>query len=365
MTALSYKEIEQTMKEHIVSNQSEITDFTEGSVISTIIEAVSRVVERLYVETKIGYSNNLRAIPYSLFGFSKKNGQKGAGVVKFTQNKVLDTDTVITLGTRVSVNGTLFFTTTAVGVIKAGDLESNEIPIIAENIGIQYNVVANKINTIESIVQSNVIAVTNPSPITGGTNIESDTEMLGRFKAYINGLQGTNMFGLKAAILNIPEVRSVYIKENFPPLDAYNFDIYVDDGSGGTLTTELNNKVKDVVYGDGTINNPGYKAVGLNCRIAPVTGVHVNVNIASIKIYRVSHLIAETEIKEAIQDEINKLTVGEDVQLTNLILRLMQISYVRDIAGLTLGDLEENENFEILDSQVARCGDINITLVDA
>jgi hypothetical protein len=69
--------------------------------------------------------------------------------------------------------------------------------------------------------------------------------MLRRFKYYINGLQGSNRYGIMAGVLGVEGVRSVSIDEHFPPKsNIYNFTVYVDDGTG-SLTENLKNTVTE------------------------------------------------------------------------------------------------------------------------
>ena len=187
---------------------SGLTDFNAGSNIMSIFEAIARPLEQGYIDTRNGYSNNLRAIPYSVFDFKQKKGQKAAVDVKFSRNSALSTVSLIPSGTRVS-NGSLIFTTTDVATIEEGETESNLVGAIAESIGLEYNVAANTITSIESNLSAEIIGVDNPYKAIGGTNEETQTEMLRRFKNYINGLQGSNRYGLKAGVLSVEGVLNI------------------------------------------------------------------------------------------------------------------------------------------------------------
>ena len=238
MNTENYDEILARMKNHMIAGQTKVTDFNPGSIIMTMFEAIARPLEQAYVDTRNGYANNLRAVAYSVFDFKRKEGIHASVNVKFSRASAGADSLVILSGTKVS-DGVHTFITTANAVISAGQTQSAAVSATAEDIGIDYNVGEETITTIESVVPLEVVGVINPARAYGGTDKETDNEMLARFKTYINGLQSTNYYGLKAGVLAIDGVRSVGVQEHFPPQNnIYNVTIYVDDGTG-SLTDEL------------------------------------------------------------------------------------------------------------------------------
>ena len=210
METKNYEELLEEMKENAISSGSGLTDFNEGSIIMTIFEAISRPLEQAYIDTRNGYTNNLKAIPYSVFDFQQKQGQKANVDVVFSRNEALSSVSTIPSGTRVS-NGTFVFITTQTAIIDANETSSNSVGAIAEEVGLKYNVPADTIKTIESNLSAEITEVNNPYKATGGTDAETPTQMLRRFKYMINGLQGSNKYGLMAGVLGIEGVRSVGI----------------------------------------------------------------------------------------------------------------------------------------------------------
>lgn len=356
MTTENYQEIYDKAKNYIIANQNKITDFNEGSIISTLLESFARILERFYIDTRNGYASNLNAIAQTIFEFEKKQGQKATGKVVFSRANPSSQITVIPTGTKVS-SGSFMFVTTQQGSISSNEINSNEIPVQAVDIGLSYNVAANTITSLDSLLPSDIVSVSNPKKCTGGTDTETETEMLARFKQYINGLQGTNVYGLKSRILDLQGVRSVSVDEHFPLIDdIFNATVYVDDGTGG-LTPELKLAVEDAINGDDTQVNQGARAAGINIRVLNATAVPVSVN-CTVYVYRVETATAMFEIRNAIEEQINGLGINENVTITDLILRLRRLSYVKDCVITT-----PEENIEIGINQIARFDDIEITLV--
>lgn len=359
MNTKTYDELLTEMKQTAIAGNSGISDFNEGSNIMTIFESIARPLEQAYIDTRTGYANNLRAIPYSVFDFKQKTGQRATVDVQFTRNSALNRVSIIPSGTRVS-NGTLIFTTTGTATIESGETVSSLVGAIAENIGLKYNVAANTIRTIESSLSAEIIGVDNPDKAIGGTDAETQTELLRRFKLMINGLQGSNRYGIMAGVLGIEGVRSVGLQEHFPPKhDIYNFTVYVDDGTG-RLEDDLKNKVIDLINGNDTEEMPGLRAAGINCEVSAAEPLPINV-VLTATIYRVEEARVRNDITVKLQEYINGLGIHENVVLSSIIVLLKQIPGITDISGLTLNGSTDNINIAV--NGIARCGTITMTIV--
>ena len=361
MDSKNYNTLLTEMKESAIAAGSGITDFNSGSNIMTVFEAVARPMEQAYIDTRNGYTNNLRAIPYSVFDFKQKPGQKATVDVKFTRNAALSSVSTIPSGTRVS-NGSLVFVTTANAIIGVGETVSDSVGAIAENVGLEYNVKENTITTIESNLSAEIVSVNNPRQAVGGTDAETQTQMLRRFKYYINGLQGSNRYGIMAGVLGIEGVRSVSIEEYFGTLyqGIYNFTVYVDDGTG-SLTPQLKNQIEDLINGDDTEENPGLRAAGTNAFVTSATAYPITIALTAT-IYRVEEARVRNDITVKLQEYINGLGIHENVVLSSIIVLLKQIPGITDISGLTVNG--STDNIVISVNQIARFGSVDITIIN-
>ena len=358
MNTKKYQTIIDEMKASAIV-ASGITDFNEGSNVMTIFESVARPLEQGYIDTRNGYSNNLRAIPYSVFDFQQKQGQKASVSVVFSRNDPLLSVSTIPVGTRVS-DGNLVFTTTEAGTIDSGETESNQVEALAENVGLAYNVPANSVKTIESNLSAEIVGVNNPHKAVGGTDAETQTQMLRRFKYYVNGLQGSNRYGIMAGILGLEGVRSVGIEEHFPPKsDIYNVTVYVDDGTG-LLTPELKNQCIDLVNGNDTEESPGLRAAGINIDFQSAAIIEITIEVTAT-IYRAEEARVRSDITVKLQEYINGLGIHENVVLSSIIVLLKQIPGVTDISGLTINGSTDNINIGV--NQIARFYEANVEIV--
>lgn len=332
MNVERYNDIKEKGKNHLAANQSKFTDFNEGSGIMTLIEAFSRITEKFYIDTRNGFMTNLRAIPYQVFGFQRKSGDKATGSVIFSASSPATKKITIGIGTEVKA-GAYTFETTTIGEIAQGSTESNEILISAKNAGSGYNVGAGEINVISSIVDPLIISVRNPNRTISGSDNETDNAMYQRFNEWINGLSGTNEYSLKSAIMNCDNsIRDVNIVEHFPPEENYNFTVYIDSNSD-VVSESLKQKITVAINGDGSANNPGHKAPGINWNVREVTRITVDfayhVSIENTKEDAIS------EINDVIRETINGFGIGNDVILSTIIARVRTLNFVKDFEILS------------------------------
>lgn len=361
MITRDYNEILTDMKNHMITNQKKITDFNEGSAIMTMFESIARPIETAYIDTRNGYTNILKMIAYAVFDFKRKEGAKATVSVVFSAVEEVNQQVVIPINTRIS-DGNVVFITNSSTVIEAGEKDSLPVTAQAESIGLKYNVLPNTIKQIESSVPGEVISVINAGKAVGGADNETESEMLARFKEFINGLQGSNEYGIRYGVRALEGVRSVGIEEHFPPKNnVYNFTVYVDDGTG-KMTDELKEEVRRVIDGDNSSLYPGKKACGINVDIQPANIVQININV-TCTIYRTENAVAIKDIQEYLEELINGKGIGDNIVLTDIVLKLRRLGYITDVNDLLVNG--QPKNIEIGEDSIARLNEVHIELRNA
>lgn len=354
MEVKNYKDIKEDMKKNFVALQDRVTDFNKGSVIDSMFDSFAREEEKKYIATRLGFLQNLRAIPYSLFGFKKKSGTYATGSVIFSRAEPKDYETIVAEGTIVEGGG-IRYITEKIGVIKANEKDSEPVIIRAEETGSNANVPVRSIDKIVSVVSSDVVGVYNGVKVDGGCDVESDSDMLKRFNDYITGLQGTSGYGLKAAAASVDGVRSVNVVEDFTSGVLYPVIVYAEDGSGG-LANDVKKEIQKVIEGDGTAANPGKRAPGINVLVTEPEVVSVDFEI-EVSLFRADTEMAKEDIENNVRNYVNSLAIGENVVLTSVILILRRLKYVTDLKITKPAD-----NILISASQVARFSSINVNV---
>jgi len=355
-TVKTFNQILADMILWITSHAAQITDMNPGSVIRSFCEATSNSIEEVYVAVYLGFRRELEFLKERTFDFARKTGTKADADVVFSRTGTSG-DVTIPLGTKVKTVSGLRFFTTAVGTIVNGFTVSGNVPVEAEEVGKAYNVSSATIIIIEDDI-TGVEFVTNANPATGGVDVESDYAYHSRFQRYLEGLGKANLAGVIAGALSVDQITSASIVEHFPPLANVNAHLYVDDGSSLGVSAAKLAEVQSVIDGDGTAENPGYRAAGVNIVVAKPSVVTQNVTVVVTAVSEgvdINQLIADVQV--AIVDYVNSLGIGADIIYAELVAAVMGVFGVFDCTFST-----PTANVIISATQVGRVGTLSVTV---
>jgi uncharacterized phage protein gp47/JayE len=352
----TFDSIVSDMVAYIIENAPAITDFNPGSIIRSFCEAAGLVIEEVYVAIFLGFQRQLSKIPQFVFNFKLKEGTYATTSVVFSRAGAAGQDFPINASQRIQTTSGLIFATTASGVIASGQTSSSAIEAVAVDIGYAYNVGAGTLTAIIGSING-VNSVTNANAATGGTDAETTYQYNKRFQAYIEGLGRSNIAGMIYGALSVQGITSASIVEHFPATSNINAHLYVDDGHVSGVSSELLAEVQSVINGDGTSNNPGYRAAGVNVVAAAPTVTSVTVT-ASISILPTGdQAVIISDIKESITNYINNLGVATNVVYNEIIAKIMNVyGVVNCVLTAPAADIT------IASSHVGRVGTITITV---
>lgn len=353
----SFDKLVEDMVSWIVANNPNISDLSPGSVIRSYCEGAGLCLEELYVSTYLGFRRYLESIQETVFDFERKEGTKASTNVIFTRTVPNVSSVLIPVGTIVKTPSGLEFETTAPATIPSNLPNSNPVEALAMSVGVNYNVQASSITIMGTTVEG-VDSVNNGNAATGGVDRETDYQYKNRFQNYIEGLGRSNIAGLVAGGLSVPGITSVSVQELFPPVGNVNVRLYVDDGSISGVSVAKVAEVQAVIDGDGTQENPGYRAAGVNVQaLAP--GVVVQNITATIEV--LSGIDTDQtiiDINQGIIDYVNNLGVGANIIRNELIFAIMNVFGVTDcVISLPAA------NVPIASSQVGRTGIVTVVVV--
>lgn len=167
-----------------------ITDFGEGTEIGTLLHSIAVEIEALYihekllhdqrfVKTSVGSYLDQLACEHHIQRFT---GSFAHGVVQFTvygDNAVAQQDIVIPAGTKIihRRNGLIYVLVNDC-IIAQGSSQSSNVSVVAEHPGSKYNCKSYMLTSFSSVsTWSNQIYVSNPAPIIGGSDPETDEEL--------------------------------------------------------------------------------------------------------------------------------------------------------------------------------------------
>lgn len=203
-------------------------------------------------------------------------------------------------------------------VIGAG-IANLTVPITANAPGIAGNVQAGAITLLASAV-AGVDTVTNPSPLAGGLDAESDAALRLRFTSFLATRSRGTPLAIGSAILSVRQGLTYTLQENVSPdgtLRMGSFVVTVDDGSGtppSTLLSQIATAIEAV------------RPVGSLYAVLPPSILTANVSLTIASLPGADHVATAATVSQVLVAAINALPIGGSLPWS----RLTQIVYAAD-----------------------------------
>lgn len=351
--SLETQTFEQIVKEQVAAIQASsplLTDFAEGSVLLSLVEANAGGVAIWLQSLIIKLLSTIRALTsegadldswMADYNFTRELALYSTGNVLFSRFTT-GQQASIAVGSLVESSvGSIAFAVTADTsnpnyvpstnsyTLLAGS-SSILLPVKAVVAGSSGNVATGAIDTIFGNIPY-VDTVTNPADFTDGQDQESDQSFRARFKLYIQSLSKAIKAAIEAALLDFDDNLDFSLTENESYAGVFQpgfFYAVVDDGTGGASPTFLDQirAVIESVRGL-TITYDAYAVVPVN--------VSISAQITVEEGYIAADLIIDAQT--ALTNYINDLRIGQGFPYT----RVAQIIYnasigIIDVTGIVL-----------------------------
>lgn len=331
-----------------ILSEIESLNTSEGSFVSEIVTPISLEFENTYREfAKIcdlsfldkitGEYLELRASEY---GIERKNGTYATGEVTFYG---VD-DTVVSKGTIVTTIGGLLYYTTEETVINSGEGKAS---IIAENIGISSNVSKGNITSM-GVSVIGVSSVINENETTGGTNIETDDELLLRLLFVLQTPETSgNVYHYQKWALECAGVANVKV-----------FPLYYGNGTVMVMPVSSNGRApnEDIlanVYNYIEENRP----IGASVTVLAPTEVFINIKV-KLTTNADKEIVAE-KYKEIVNNYIVASVFSATIIDTNRLLAyLYNVEEVITVEEILVNDFDEN--IILNETEIAVLGEVEI-----
>lgn len=286
-----------------------VTDFSIGSTIRTLFEAVAMEIEELYVYFQNATEYAIKNSLYETFGFKQRATTKSLVLVTFTAESAHSTIN-IPKGFQVKTSEGLVFET----------IESASITSSLSTLSLMANCTVNgPIGNIDAATITEFVdyleglsSVTNLSEAYGGTTGESESSRQKRFILFISTLARGTEDAIRYAISTVPVITSALIKEEFPGV----VSVYVSTNSG-LVSDDTLSAVETAI--------DLYRAAGIQFNVASVTltSISATVSVGLDPDYDVDTY--EALISAAITNYILNRGVGEDFVPSHLIAAIINI----------------------------------------
>ncbi len=326
-----------------------ITDFTEGSIARTIIEAPAAEIEELYLQMYLGIKDAIPVATYNTFNFQALAAAPATGLIRVTVTAQTVQQT-IGAGAQFSSSQTSNVFTATNGVTIPVGATYVDVPVAATSPGAASNVGAGLTWTV-SPAPAGFVSASNAAAFSTGTDAETPSARAARFAAFIASLdRGTVaaiQYGLSTvAILDaagnitervaLSQIVEPWIADNTQPISLVN--AYIHNGVGST-SAALMSQAQQVVYGyySNGVPIPGWKAAGVNVQTYIATEVPINIGGTLAPVAGYTDAAIDADANAAASAYILGLGIGVPFLVDDLIGAVKAVQGVADYTPADVG----------------------------
>lgn len=328
------------------THTTEVSDFTPGSIIRSIYEAIAMEVEQLYI---LSTENVLWGIDHGVidaFNYIPKEAVASYGYVTITLYTPLGTNVQLSRGTTFysSLQGqSLSFSTQQAYSISKGT-SVFQVPVYANQVGSVGNIAAHYIDTI-STSQLSVSKVDNEGAFLTGCDEETADELKKRFREYISTLGRATDKAVVYAAKTVSEVTGAFIDENVG-----EFTVYAHDANGDLNDATLT-KVENAV--------DQYRPAGIPWKVSPMTKEALNIDIdIAVTDENLANNAFVNALTLYIKDYLNHFEAGDDLVPAKLSSKILGYSSLIIDVGYPDG-----ATYTTTPEQIIRAGEINVFVI--
>lgn len=326
---------------------SKVTDFTPGSAVRSLLEAVSLEIEQFYILTKENIDWGIEEGIIEAFDFDKRQSKRAYGNVMIQFYQPLEMRMYIPAGTTFTSTNKEYPQQfeTLVDYYADADTSEVEVEVYCKETGVAGNVPEGTIDTIAS-GSSLIRSVNNETSFSTGTKEESQEDFKRRFHSYVESRGRATNKSVRYGALQVPEVEGVHVYE-----ETGHITVYAHDRNGNlseTLKEDILRALQD------------YKPSGIMLEVTSV--VKDEVDISAVVTISNKNRIGDTlqrHIEGVIRNYLNTMKTSDDLIVTDLIQVIMNIddNLIYDVEFTTL-----DENILIPAEGIIRAGEITVEL---
>jgi len=340
-------EIYSRLVDHTMTSTNQINDFSVGSAMRAIYEAVSIELEQFYILTKENIEEAIELGVYESFDFERQGATRAHGKVQISFHNTTQQRIIISRGSRFMSSDSRYtqvYETMTEYIVPSGTTLA-EVDVYATVPGSTGNIPAETIDIMSTPV-NNVKSVTNPRAFQTGQNEEPMEELRSRFRSFIESLSKATVPALEYGTREINEVSGVWVNERTGFVIVYAHD------RNGNLSDQLKNKIKENLY--------YYRPGGIPVEVRPVTRRDIDVNVIVTLSSRASSTeMFRTQIQLEIERYLNNMQTSQSLVLADLsrVIMNMDRQFIRDVEFVTPED-----NVTLRNSELIRARNIRVVL---
>ena len=359
-----FSQLLEAMRDSLQEKSQTQFDFQEGSVVRTLFESFAyemavfyEQMERVYLS---GYVDSAEDTDLdkvvAVLGIKRGEPEYATGKVTFERDVGIDEEIEIPINTLVTTEDTdknpkKAYKTIEIQTIPEGDsrvivrVQAEEPGGIGETETETIVIMPQPVTGIKSVYNQEAVRFS-------GKERETDTELRNRAKETLLSVSGANTTSIKNALLSIPGVKEVQIKEPFDEnqeSQVYGLiDVFVDAVDFESVKPQLESKIEQV------------RAAGIYVRLKEPIPVTVDA-VFLIQVNPELKFSQESErqsFKQTVANEIKiyleQLTIGESLVYTKLIRQLLSVPGVNDLNEVAIAIYKDGNRTEYTLSELVK-----------
>lgn len=323
---------------------SQLTDFTVGSVIRSIYEAVSMELSSYYMLQEENIAWGIEHGVLDSFGFTPRDAKYAYGPVHITFYGPLAQDTYLSKGTTFFSSSSAIQQTYVLQETYKVSQGSTSADVIAycTQVGTIGNIDAGVLDSCSGI-QMSFSTITNQEAFLTGSDAEDINDVRARFNLFVDTRGRGTAKAMEYAARTIPDVAGVYIKE-----DAGQVTVYAHDANG-----DLPDSLHDAIV---TVEE-NYRPVSIPWQVLPVVKKEMDIEL---QIQTSNGLSMDPNLPTAISNYIasylNTLKAGDNLIISDIVARVRSFSpFVYDVTVNTPAT-----NYLTAPDEIIRAGSISV-----
>lgn len=358
----NFRNISASMVNVSRSSQTQITDFSVGSVARTLMDSPAVEIEELYLQMLLGLQDAIPTAIYRAIGFSALDAMPSSGQITVHFQTPLIQETVIPASTMFesSVNDLQFYSTESV-TLPFGALQA-VIQVASVKAGALSNVSRNEISRFLNFPALSDSLIEHDA-FTTGLDAESDAERKTRFIGLINSLSRGTLASIDYA------ARYATVQNSSGAVQEYVTRVGMDEfpgrvivylyGSGGSPSQALLASAQAAI--DGGVNlstgarTEGYRPAGVRvaASAAVVRRIDVGLTIGTVDGFAQRETLI-TAVHTALSRALSSIGPGNVLRAELLIAAVLRLAGVRSCSS------DIASNITCAQSEVLLTGAVNI-----
>lgn len=323
---------------------AQLVDFTVGSVLLAIAEAVSAVclwiqglILQLLATTRLATSSNTGVDTFVAdFGLTREAAVASVGQVTFSRFTPTNAATIALGATVQTADGTQPFAVIAdttqpywnvaanAYIIPAG-IMSGLVTVQAQNAGSQGNVSASAITALGTAIPG-IDYASNANAFTSGVDAETDVALKARFVLYIQGLRQGIKTAVASAIAGLQQGIQYTLTENqtLGGVTQYGFFYVVIS----PYSTTLYNSVYAAI--------DAIRPLSATFAVYPATNVTANITVTVTAASGYTHSTVAAAVQAALQSFVATIQIGQSLYWSQLYSVIYGVAGVQEATLLQI-----------------------------